>query len=357
MATRGPGRGEPKACPRNLRLARPRRIWSRGGVQDPADSARRRMIDVLRGVAALGVALFHFNTGLPELPDAYHRAVQWGWLGVPVFFVVSGYCVAEARRRDGRTRYWLRRLARILPPYWASVGLVLALVGLRLADLGVNDYVRLPRPAVDGLYMAFALVRPASGVEGLNPVYWTLGYEIAFYVILGLLGARWLGWGAAGVSAVAPLLTAFPFDLWGLFALGVGCHCARRGERAAAVVLALVNLAHVALNVGLAQAAAGAAAAALIVFPPGWILRRGFGVLERIGGFSYSLYLIHVPVGCYLLRWYLPWPFAREFWPSVAHDALTLVATLVAAWAFHRAVEAPSHRLARRIGGASPAAA
>src|SRR5438552_1862097 len=71
---------------------------------------RYHSLDLWRGVACLLVILFHATfyarAGGPpaDWPGWAHAALHWGWTGVPMFFVVSGYCIAAsidaARRRD-----------------------------------------------------------------------------------------------------------------------------------------------------------------------------------------------------------------------------------------------------------------
>src|SRR4249919_3000902 len=95
---------------------------------------RYRLLEPLRGLAALWVFAHHFAPS-----DAWKRAfprlqvlAEIGDLGVPMFFVISGYCIAAAARTsiqyDQSTRYFLyRRVRRIYPPYWFSILLVVAL--------------------------------------------------------------------------------------------------------------------------------------------------------------------------------------------------------------------------------------
>lgn len=83
-------------------------------------------IQILRGVAALAVVLFHLPTfggrlDLPGAPDAFLRnLLASGAAGVDLFFVISGFIMAHvyARRPDGPGLFLLRRGLRIVPLYW-----------------------------------------------------------------------------------------------------------------------------------------------------------------------------------------------------------------------------------------------
>jgi peptidoglycan/LPS O-acetylase OafA/YrhL len=79
------------------------------------------------------VLVFHAHRGRPPLEPAWlGEFVSWGWLGVPLFFVISGYCIAERVAREtkqGRStlRFVLDRLWRLFPPYWAALLVTLLL--------------------------------------------------------------------------------------------------------------------------------------------------------------------------------------------------------------------------------------
>ena len=103
---------------------------SRGRVREPRSSVsktsrRNDALDGLRLLAVAAVMAFHF--GLP--------GAEAGFLGVDVFFVLSGFLITSlllGRMRDGRLDvfdFWTRRLRRLLPALLVLVGVVVA--GLR----------------------------------------------------------------------------------------------------------------------------------------------------------------------------------------------------------------------------------
>jgi peptidoglycan/LPS O-acetylase OafA/YrhL len=103
--------------------------------------SRLRSIDLLRGCAALGVAIDHAIIHSPQLPVErwfwpMYVVLHYGHLGVPLFFVISRFCIhlqaARRRREDSAAGlnfvgFWKRRVFRLYPPYVAALGLSMAL--------------------------------------------------------------------------------------------------------------------------------------------------------------------------------------------------------------------------------------
>ncbi|MFO0626354.1 MAG: acyltransferase family protein, partial [Polyangiales bacterium] len=100
------------------------------------EASRRRftLIDGLRGLAAVSVMIYHYCTSdmrgylAAVLPAWFMAASRKGWLGVQVFFVLSGFVIAYAiGRREvdlpAAARFALRRQVRLDPPYWVSLAL------------------------------------------------------------------------------------------------------------------------------------------------------------------------------------------------------------------------------------------
>lgn len=156
-------------------------------------------MDSLRGLAAMSIVLYHavgYGSGLDGV--AFFSPI-FGRLevGVPIFFVISGFLLYRPfvrARRAGDTRprigpYAWRRVLRIIPGYWAA----LTIVGLALGF----SYLF----TVEGVlrYYGFAQMYTVDSLfRGIVPA-WTLGIEIAFYAILPVyaiaigVAGRWTG--------------------------------------------------------------------------------------------------------------------------------------------------------------------
>jgi peptidoglycan/LPS O-acetylase OafA/YrhL len=134
-------------------------------------------LDVLRGIAVLGVLFFHgFRVGYGELPfTGAHRvlllATQPGALGVNLFFVLSGFLITgillDSRNRpDYYRRFYTRRALRILPAYY-SLLILLGLLGqASAAFLGLSFVYLSNVVTLAGLVLLF-LVLGTSSRKGL----------------------------------------------------------------------------------------------------------------------------------------------------------------------------------------------
>jgi exopolysaccharide production protein ExoZ len=134
-------------------------------------------LQALRGVAALMVLAFHlapyWNT-LPQLA-VFTDIAQWGFAGVDVFFVLSGFVVcrtAVSAAKDQRIPQFLwHRLLRIYLGYWPAL-LLFAAVSVLLLERELPDLATLARSA--------SLLQPQLHEHWLLPA-WSLTLELYFY--------------------------------------------------------------------------------------------------------------------------------------------------------------------------------
>ena len=155
-------------------------------------------------------------------------------MGVPFFFVISGYAISATadvfRRRDGGSAtYFKRRIRRYYPPYWAMLALsaVLMLVidanplppppdGEHRPDRTAMDIHA--RPVAGNLTLTESWRATAlpfnSGRDYVLGQAWTLSYEEQFYIVTGLALLLWparfflIAVGVTIFSAVVPLLAS-----------------------------------------------------------------------------------------------------------------------------------------------------
>ncbi len=302
-----------------------------------ASAAPYRLLDAWRGVAALWVVLLHVR--LETTPAPLYRFSAGGHLGVPMFFVISGYCIASAATRSLNAprpvRHFLTaRVRRIYPPYLLA-SLAAAALSLLLTALIRHHVVRGSQIAsLDLLHQGWRFYLGALTLTQLPlhtayviRVFWSLCYEAAFYAIVALLllaavrtmqaGHLLDALGVLTVGALAWLNLAgpacpFPWNLWPQFGLGVLVYqiLAQPGNRrswllflvcGALVILYALRHGGEGTVDGLsggfqALFTLGFTVALLLLFRwdgrlAGWWPVRLFSWL---GMFSYSLYLIHL---------------------------------------------------------------
>ncbi len=157
---------------------------------DRQASSKLMLVQVLRAFAALAVVLYHAQYDAEALAArfglAYHGSDLLPWpAGVDVFFVISGFIMVHTSRKlfataDGPHIFLARRIARVVPIYWAIVTVYLILGQLIPAALN-RDAPSLTAILTSYLFIPYPL---PSGL--IHPVYslgWTLNYEMFFYVV------------------------------------------------------------------------------------------------------------------------------------------------------------------------------
>lgn len=329
----------------------------------PVGSARFRELDVLRGLAATAVVLFHFTSrfathyGHPGRPLV---VVPWGYYGVHLFFVVSGMVIfLTIERMRSPWDFVAARIGRLFPAYWVAVTLTfLAVTATHLpeAALSVRDYV-----------WNLSMLQRFVDVPDVDGVYWTLQVELAFYVVmLVILACRavpmteailvgWLAvltWNAAGGGLLREGLETSRVQfvsLYGyapLFLAGVLLHLQRmRGLTALrAVLLGWAFGVFAWRNSAEAAMVFGVIVVAVELAIHGYLARLAVRPLLLLGAVSYPLYLIHQNIGYVLLRSL----YARGV-PTDAGLIVTLTAVLLLAWLLHVVVEAPGQRVVRSL--------
>ncbi|EQA1622517.1 acyltransferase family protein [Enterobacter asburiae] len=150
-------------------------------------------IQILRGLAALSVVLFHYRFYLvPDgadrtLPDA---ALGWGGVGVDLFFVISGFIMVYVTSNDDHglasaKKFIKNRFTRVFPTYYTLLLIAFLICGA----LSTFHY----HEKVANLFSALTLHPYKHGFgpmyiqeDGLFNIRWTLSYEIYFYCVFSL---------------------------------------------------------------------------------------------------------------------------------------------------------------------------
>lgn len=154
----------------------------RGVVRSPESISN---IQVLRGFAALAVVLLHIAPLISGLWGEATLNVSWGAAGVDVFFIISGFIMVHTNQDCSRTpiRFWIDRIIRIVPLYWAITFLMVAILMAGFSPSGLH------RIDAGDLFTSLFFIPDvrADGVpEPILSLGWTLNYEMFFYLVFGL---------------------------------------------------------------------------------------------------------------------------------------------------------------------------
>ncbi len=120
-----------------------------------------------------------------------------GWVGVDLFFVLSGFLIGrQAWRGGGLARFWFKRATRILPAYWTC----LAIIGVGLT-MG-NAW---PRAGAD--FLAHLVMLQDYTGSSFVPAFWSLGAEEKFYLlapffVFAIARISSVGWQGASLLAL-----------------------------------------------------------------------------------------------------------------------------------------------------------
>lgn len=357
-------------------------------------------IDVFRGIAAVVVAAMHTREimwvgirefrnlhGLHAAPDAILGYMTfplvWGSIGVPIFFVLSGYCIhrtqAFARVRGGTfelssTNFLLRRFFRIYPVLVGALLLTLLCDwtsshyfpnNYKLGDTGIGTF----------LVNLFSLQGVAGRTYGSNLPLWTLSIEVQFYALYPLLLAM-----IGRLGNMPTLLVLIAINVVSYFALErhgyllfssyyVSWYLGVLVAEAEAAGLLSKQLASPRLRaalygLSLAVLCAGCAlfffsgyiafqvwaiAFAVFLFAVlrrpmalrGWALR----VFRWLGTFSYSIYIVHLPIVVLITSIF----FNSVKQVSIAPFVATLIVLVGSAYLFSFIFERPALALSQML--------
>lgn len=135
-------------------------------------------LDLIRFFAALSVVLYHYISR-PE-SNAYpifSEITNYGYLGVPLFFIISGYVIAFSANNRTALQFGISRFVRLYPALWAGVIFTV----LILVIFTGKKY------SISQVLANFTLLNEYLGFEDIDGVYWTLKAELKFYACVFLL--------------------------------------------------------------------------------------------------------------------------------------------------------------------------
>ncbi|WP_329545995.1 acyltransferase [Streptomyces sp. NBC_01356] len=333
-------------------------------------------IDGIRIAAALMVAVHHFagtnrsnqpgniiwDRPVSDIMPNVFRVATYGWIGVEIFFVISGFVICMSCWGRTPRQFFVSRVIRLYPAYWFAIAFTTAVL---VAVPGVWERLRLRE-----ILLNFTMLQSGSGVANADGVYWTLWAELRFYLLFMIVVAAGLtyrrvvifccAWGAAAMLAPVskfPLLVlvANPEGAW-YFIAGLALYLMHRfgqdlllwGILAMSWLMGQLEIGHRIDSVEHVSSWRGA----VLIFTVFLLVMVGIalGMTDRIrwkwlvtaGTMTYPLYLMHYAAGTALI--------------NRLHDTMdprllvvaVIAGFLVLSYLVHRFVERPVARLLKK---------
>ncbi|MEV5599366.1 acyltransferase [Streptomyces sp. NPDC052496] len=343
------------------------------GPQGEVRRPRLRVLDGLRLLAALMVLAYHYITlrdGWGDDPHAFSPVVyhlsEYGWLGVEVFFLISGFVICMSAWGRSLGDFVTSRVSRLYPAYWVAVLLTAAVLtvwpNVRSADNWETVLTNL------------TMLQQGLGVPDVDDAYWTLFIELKFYLLFAVVVFRGVTyrrcvlfcglWTVAGVVALksnSDLLSVWaiaPYSPY--FIAGIAFYLMHR-FRPTVLLWAIVAVSfllaqhylhgRLVMNLGAkADMAQGwpvrlavlAAFALMAAIALGWFDTLQWRWLSTAGSLTYPLYLLHMYVGFTLID------LLRDRVPALLLLPGIVILMLALSWLVHRYVERPLGRKLRR---------
>lgn len=318
-------------------------------------------LDVFRAIAALAVCFHHFNRECLTGGTWFSEITKYGNYGVDIFFVISGYVIPFAllRRNFQLSQIGIFLKGRFLRLYPAYALAAILTVGLWYASTWMPGFrgEGPPEISVTQILANATLTCDFFQQERFGIVFWTLAIEAQYYVFIALsfpllfqnagksLVPRWILLGAWLLLPLHFRQGPTVFGWSALFAMGFLAILWQRGELKHWVFfLGLVIAGIVQWEVRCpVSAVLGLSTALGILFLPNFAWRP----LVWVGTISYSLYLLHVPIGGRVMNFLER--FSEFGFVQLLSVPLALAISLFVAWIFFLLVEKPSHELAQKI--------
>ncbi|MBC6111577.1 acyltransferase family protein [Pedobacter fastidiosus] len=145
-------------------------------------------LDIMRFLAALAVMFYHFTFGSSRLLGTPTFGVdilfRYGYLGVDVFFMISGYVVLMSAMNKSPKYFVISRVVRLYPAYWVCCIITFAII--YITKITPPD-----TPPVTFKLLAYNLTmfQEFFGKANMYGAFWTLTYELGFYFIILLISA------------------------------------------------------------------------------------------------------------------------------------------------------------------------
>jgi peptidoglycan/LPS O-acetylase OafA/YrhL len=308
---------------------------------------------MLRAIAVLMVVFCHFGAALEKghyFSKLFTYFDEYGKYGVHVFFVISGFVIPLSFFKGKYSfinypKFLLKRVLRLHPPYLAA--LLLTLIVMYLSYRVRN--VQYPENLSTIFKSIFYLHAPAD-----NPVFWTLMIEAQYYIFIGFFYVLLIHFQRLALLVVVPMLLVISqtymshnvgllhfivFFLVGTIGFLI---YAKKGDYYLNWIMIAALLVFIFFTTELAALLSTFFTLLLILT----VKRKISNKIKFLGLISYSIYLIHFPLGTKFINFFKPRIDPNYSWILFL---TTLLFSVVVSWFFFLVFELYSEKLSKKI--------
>jgi peptidoglycan/LPS O-acetylase OafA/YrhL len=316
-------------------------------------------VDLLRGITAMLVAIYHFINYDDANGVLYHKANEMRSSTsilpgvVFVFFLLSGFVISMTMQRHNFKinkigGFLARRWIRIELPYVASIIIYLFIAYVWASKSGNKFTIDVPQFMHHLTYTANFF-----NYSWYNDVYWTLALEFQFYLLIAILfplfSSKLSLIKYTTITILSLLGVLFPenelvFRYAPIFVLGMLMFSWLDSDKKNNLDLLFMSFALIQVAIVFDTITSIYLLASLVVID---LPISGSNLFAIFGKQSYSFYLLHGAFGGSLMYFLVPTAYSQISKLLVVLSAL--VVSVVLSYVFFKLIETPSHRLSRKI--------
>ena len=349
--------------------------------------SRFYFLDALRGFAALAVVFFHLYGNLKNevsnwFPASLGIVLEHGYLGVPVFFVISGFVITHSVSCSQINpsyigRFALRRAIRLDPPYWAMIAISISLIFIENKYFGTNKIIPKPNEVFSHLFY----LQDILGYHPISSVFWTLCLEVQLYLSYILLS--WIsiiickyiaginfsevhsfiliGLGTYSIASYLGLVATGPtgsfIQFWHFFLLGYLAYKSieTKNSNYYKIYISYVIVLSLYTKININVIASMVTSFVIILSGRNRFIYTGFNnfIFQYFGIISYSLYLSHAEIGWKVISLIKRFLYSDanqlNFYEFIIAFLCGIIASVVVAHLLYRFIELPSNRLSKTL--------
>jgi peptidoglycan/LPS O-acetylase OafA/YrhL len=319
------------------------------------------VLDNLRAVAAWSVCLFHFvcsTIGFVN-PDGFiYHFFYFGSYGVHLFFVISGLVIPWSLYHSNYQiknffKFFIKRLARLEPPYIVSVLIMLAVLFFRKYTPAYNNTEVLVTGKQILLHVGY-LIPFFKGVIWINNIYWTLAIEFQYYIVIGLLYflfiskkiyLRLIAYAIIiGFPVVLPYVNFLPY--W-LPVFGIGLVIFLYKTKCISITELIITSIVFAISIYIYNQMTAFVVTIVSELSILLLFNQSNKILAWLGKFSYSVYLMHAIIGAAAVN--VLSHYAHALLSKLVVITAGLIVTFLSSYLMYLTVEKPSKKLSRKL--------